>query len=53
MNDGVLYCRYDDHQSKTEHWQLVVPKCMQEHILSESHAGQQVDILDMTKPFAK
>ena len=53
VKDGVLYCRYEDHQGKTEHWQLVVPKCMHKHILSESHAGTAGGHLGHDKTFRK
>jgi len=53
LKDGVLYRRYEDHQGRKLHLQLVVPKQMQEHVLSESHAGTAGGHLGQDKTFHK
>ena len=39
IEDGVLYRKFEYFKGKPDHLQLVVPNCMRDTVLDESHAG--------------
>ena len=53
IEDGVLYREFEYFKGKPDHLQLVVPNCMRDTVLEESHTGSLGDHLGENRTLSR
>ena len=49
LRDGVLYRRWESEAGEEIRWQLLVPRCMRQELLSQLHDGKTAGHLGVIK----
>ena len=53
LKEGILYRQFEEDNGRNSHLQLVVPRCLREEVLEESHAGSMGGHLGEDKTLAR